>query len=194
MVAQLDGYNAERNCIVEIKCPSAESHANAKRGIIPENYMAQMQHQFEVSGATRGYYVSFDGDNDLVIIDVKPDPDYIARILVAEQAFYISMQEMEPPTESALPPIERTDVHYMNLIARYEECKEKADLYSSALADIKEQIIEASDGRSCMSNGFTVTKSIRKGNVNYGIIPQLKGVDLDQYRGKDSETWTIRKK
>jgi len=31
----------------------------------------------------------------------------------------------------------------------------------------------------------------RKGNVDYSQIPELQGVDLDAYRGKETITWRI---
>ena len=56
----------------------------------------------------------------------------------------------------------------------------------------KDSLIELSGGQSSKGGGGTLQKIIRKGNVDYGKIEALKGIDLEQYRKKDSEFWTIR--
>jgi hypothetical protein len=35
-------------------------------------------------------------------------------------------------------------------------------------------------------------KSERKGNVNYKKVPELKGVNLDEYRGESITVWTVK--
>ena len=35
--------------------------------------------------------------------------------------------------------------------------------------------------------GVSVTRFWKQGNVNYKVIPELKGVDLDDFRGKARE-------
>ena len=42
------------------------------------------------------------------------------------------------------------------------------------------------------AGGVTITRSLRAGNINYKSVPQLKGVDLERYRGKASEVVTVR--
>lgn len=75
--ASFDGYNAERNEILEIKCPGKADHDKARAGKVPEKYFPQLQQQFLVSGATKGWYVSWDGKGSLVSIPVLRDDDYI---------------------------------------------------------------------------------------------------------------------
>jgi len=104
--ASPDGYNAEHNAIIEIKCPGKVAHAEAikasKAGdgtLIPAKYYAQMQHQFLVTGASVGYYVSDDCKSDKVVwVKVLPDAAYMERLKAALIQFWSLVQMQIPPT------------------------------------------------------------------------------------------------
>lgn len=95
--ASLDGYNAEENAVLEIKCPGKVDHAAAKKGFVPEKYEIQVQAQLAISGAAFGYYVSFDGKDDLVVIRVEPNPAMQASIIQAVREFWDLIQTKTPP-------------------------------------------------------------------------------------------------
>lgn len=98
--ASFDGYNAERNEILEIKCPGKADHDKAKCGDIPEKYFPQLQQQFLVSGAEKGWYVSWDGKGSLVSIPVYPDAKYILELQASLLLFWHCVQERKSPEVS----------------------------------------------------------------------------------------------
>ncbi len=67
------------------------------------------------------------------------------------------------------------------LIKTYE--KEEAKTMASLKA--------LSGGLSSKAGEFIFTKSMRKGGVVYKNIPELQGVDLEQYRKEETETWKL---
>lgn len=48
-----------------------------------------------------------------------------------------------------------------------------------------------SKGESSEGGEFRFEKVVRAGLVNYKSIPELGGVDLDQYRGAQVESWKL---
>lgn len=97
--ASLDGYNAELNRLLEIKCPGKEDHGKALKGKIPDKYYPQLQQQFLVSGASSGIYYSWDGKSaEGVAIEVLPDIEYMAKLQDALIQFWGSVQMHMPPT------------------------------------------------------------------------------------------------
>lgn len=87
MGASFDGMTIEGDAIVEIKCPGKKDHFAAINGIIPQKYKAQLQHQMYVSGVQLMFYYSFDGAKG-VIIEVKPDDDFIEIMIDKEREFW----------------------------------------------------------------------------------------------------------
>ena len=43
-------------------------------------------------------------------------------------------------------------------------------------------MLDLSDARRAFGSGVELIRTSRKGAVNYGSIPELEGVDLEQYR------------
>lgn len=98
--ASFDGYNAERNEILEIKCPGKADHDKAKAGKVPDKYFPQLQQQFLVSGAEKGWYVSWDGKGSLISIPVYPDAKYILELQASLLLFWHCVQERKSPEVS----------------------------------------------------------------------------------------------
>jgi len=98
--SSLDGINSFKTKIVEIKCPSKDTHNLALEGGIKPYYEAQMMHQLFTSGAEICYYVSYNPDakQKLVILEVMPNQKYIKDMLEKERYFYeVNLCTMKPP-------------------------------------------------------------------------------------------------
>ena len=80
--ASLDGFNADENANLEIKCPGKLDHATALSGNVPTKYMPQLQAQMLVSGASKTYYFSWDGLDSDKTIEVLPNKAYQGRMLM----------------------------------------------------------------------------------------------------------------
>ena len=56
---------------------------------------------------------------------------------------------------------------------------------------LQAELIELSEGVDSRGGGYIFTCKPRLGAVQYKLIPELEGVDLDQYRGKSVDVWKI---
>ena len=50
---------------------------------------------------------------------------------------------------------------------------------------VRKELIELSKGQSFIGGGIQLKHGTSKGRVNYKAIPELKGVNLEDYRGDD---------
>jgi hypothetical protein len=56
---------------------------------------------------------------------------------------------------------------------------------------LAEELKKLSEGVNSFGGGFRYTKSMRKGAVDYRIVPELIGVNLEPYRGDKVEVWKL---
>jgi putative phage-type endonuclease len=196
--ASLDGYNETHNFLVEIKCPGADDHAKAMQGLIPEKYYPQIQHQLLASGAAKAHYISYDGADSLVIVEILPDGEYINQLYEKERDFW------DLVTSNTAPELSPRDVKVidtpglLDLANRYIELDEQAKGIEKEMKAIKAQLSEDAEVSRyvrCSLNRLNITRTVRKGAVDYEAIGELEGVDLDAYRkkGTSSLTFTIKR-
>lgn len=209
MTASLDGFvtygenmsvnEANIAHFIEIKMNNKENHEMALNRIIPESHKMQMLHQYiailtskQYKGlGVRGEYISWH-NGDRKIVSLQVDSDLLCRIMEAEEKFWNNLQERTPP------PMTERDYHDASedgflkfLLNSYHTlcAEEKAILAKKD--DIRKLIIDRAEGRNLRVGDHQVTKTLRKGSVDYSAIPELSGVDLDKYRKAEIETWRI---
>lgn len=90
MGASLDGIDASRKVLVEIKCPLLSGHEDAMNNQILPMYKAQMQHQLYVTETDICYYVTYNENHyqKLNILEVPRDEKFMQDMVDAELAFY----------------------------------------------------------------------------------------------------------
>jgi hypothetical protein len=54
------------------------------------------------------------------------------------------------------------------------------------------QLREMSKGVSSKGGSFVFTSIMRKGAVDYNLIPYLKSIDLEQYRKSSIQSWSLK--
>lgn len=186
MIATLDAISSDKRTVGEIKCPGAEDHKIALEGKVPDKYFPQLQHQLEVCELDMMYYFSFDGEKG-VVLKVFRNEKYIQELIEKEEQFFECMKNFEAPPLCDRDYEIHTDALWFKVAERWKELesleKEKEQL--------RKQLIALSSGRNAMGAGIRVSKCIRRGNVDYSLIPQLENVDLNSYRKKGIEYWRI---
>lgn len=185
MIASMDGYNAEKRIGLEIKKVKREYVELARQGVVPECYYPQLQQQLAVSGLDQIYYVS-DCDEGDVILQVPRDEDYIEELIKKEEEFRQCVLEERPPLSD--DEIE-TIAESASLAEELEEIWCQLDPLLQKEKELKAKLssreVEGTFG------GVIVRYSSRVGSVQYDRIPELAGVDLDQYRGPPGGTWQV---
>lgn len=187
-MASLDGVS-DSGEIVEIKCPGNLAHNLALSGKIPDYYYPQLQHQMHVCEVDKMDYFSFDG-NDGVIVEVVRNDEYIKNMIEKELEFYMCLKNKTPPTEEE-KYIERQDEIWENLSYRWKSIKKRKKEIEDEEEAIRQELMKESGKVNTQGFGLSFANIVRKGNVDYSKIPNLIGVDLEQYRKPSSTSWRI---
>jgi putative phage-type endonuclease len=188
--ASLDGITLGGERIVEIKCPfkgreSALWQA-AVAGELPEHYRWQVQHQLAVAQAEIADVFVFDGREGLHI-EVRPDAGCWARIREAWDSFWPFVAQRTPPPLAQGDLVQRDDEEWREAASTYAAARRTADDAQRLLDDAKAQLIALATHTSETGGGVTVTRYWKKGAIEYKRVPELRGVDLEQYRGEPRE-------
>lgn len=191
MMASLDGRDENIGCILEIKCPGEKDHVIALcDGKVPDHYYPQVQHQIYIAGVMMSYYFSFDG-MDGVIIKVKRDDEYIEKMLIEEKKFYECLVNNIPPEPEEGDYIEREDHLWEQCALKWKSVTNSIKELEKEEEDLRKQLIFLSGESNSKGAGISLCQIQRKGNVEYAKIPELKGVNLDQYRKGSINSWRI---
>jgi hypothetical protein len=59
--------------------------------------------------------------------------------------------------------------------------------------DLRDKFKELMPHTRVKCNGYLAYYSEKLGNINYKAVPELQGVDLEKYRAKPSQVFTMRK-
>ena len=185
--ASLDGQTLEGELILEIKCPlrgmRSDLWQDVAAGQVPEHYMAQVQHQLMVSGATTAHLWVFDGERGL-LHTIGRDESLMARICEAWDAFQGFLDSDTPPPLTEADTVVRTDAAWIKAAEAYATVKREAEAMALRLETARQAVIALAQHPREQGAGVTVTRFWKQGNVDYKRVPALQGLDLDAYRGK----------
>jgi len=134
----------------------------------------------EVARAEELHYWSFDGSAGS-LVRVRPDRDYLKRLLDAETAFWQLVRENVWPEAGDELDL-GADPKWRQIALGYREAKlrlENAAAEERKLRAMLENLATACRTFGC---GVELLKSSRKGAVDYAAVPELRGVDLEPYR------------
>lgn len=190
LLASLDGISEDSHEILEAKYVGAKHLDQIVDGTVKNAHWWQMQAQLLISGAFVCHYLAADDSGRAAHSQIYPDPEAFKAILAATDGFMKRVRSGEIPE-----PGERDWVQVdAEMLA--EEYVKLEQMIEKATADqklIREKILAKCKGITrARAGALTVTVSVRKGNIDYKKVPQLEGLNLDQYRGKDTQVNTIR--
>ena len=75
------------------------------------------------------------------------------------------------------------------LVAEYDELGALEKHSEARKKELLAQLVGFAGEKNAEIQGRKLTRVIRKGNINYGKIPALQGMDLEEYRGEGSDYW-----
>lgn len=195
MHASLDGLSECGKYAVEIKC-SEKCYREALIGIIPVYYQYQLQQQMGICGLKSMHYVAY-WEGEIEVIEYEFDENLWQNIEINAINFYEShirpktrpLTSKDKMVELVVDDEERTELEYN--FSNLELVRNKIKALEKMEKHISDQILSRATGDSFKFNRWSVTKCERKGNVNYKFIPQLEGVNLDDFRGESITYWKI---
>lgn len=195
LMASLDGISCDKKNVVEIKNVCLEDHNIAGDGLIPKKYYAQVQQQLAICNQLFGIesldYFSYNTSGSH-IVKVFIDEEYMKKLYKEAEIFWQHVINFDPPAmcERDFVDMSSNEV-WQKAVLNLRASKVLSEKYKMEEENCRKILIDLSEGRNCIGSGATVQKVIRKGNVNYAKIPELSGIDLDKYRGKDIESIRI---
>lgn len=181
MMASIDGMSADGQTVVEIKCPGTSDHSIAKKGEIPAKYIPQLQHQMAVCQVNHMFYLSFDGTEG-VIIPVERDDSYIMKLVEAEMSFWDCMNTFRAPDLCDRDYVQREDDLWIETAMEWNEVRNQVQALQAREDELRGLLSDMSDGKNCSGGGVRVSRIVRKGNIDYQSIPEIKNVCLEAYR------------
>lgn len=188
--ASLDGYNANAKIVLEIKCPGEQDHLTALKGRVPEKYKAQLQHQLMVTGANRAHYWSWDGSAG-ALVEVLPDLEYQEKLFIKLKEFWDMVQNEEMPPLTDRDFLEEDDPAFASDVVELQKLKRKMDRLKEKFDDLRDGLIAKMKHPKVSCQGVKITRVKSKGQVDYSKIPELKFIDVEQYRKPDVESYRV---
>jgi putative phage-type endonuclease len=189
MMASLDAIDVEARHIGEIKFANKEDHACAKKGNVPEKYFPQLQHQLEVSQVEMGYYLSF--NEDYALVKVYRNDIYIKQLIEKEKAFWECVQEIIPPPLTDQDFIVQDSDLWLEAAKEWKQVQENLKVLEHREKNLRDTLIMMAQRKNSQGGGVRLTRCVRKGNVDYSLIPQIQELDLEPYRKKPTEYFKL---
>lgn len=195
MRASLDGISMDKE-ILEIKCPykphnNDSDHQQAKQQKIPKKYWPQLQHQLEVYGSSKGWYFSFDG-HEGVAIPFERDKTFIAELLKKEKAFWECVQALKPPQLTARDYQVIEEKEALQKSQKVSKLKKQLEAIHGELDPLEQELKDLyCQNTSALIGDLKFTRFVRKGTIDYGSIPELKGIDLEKYRNESIVSFRV---
>ena len=197
--ASLDGINFDGTFAIEIKCPvSADSKLfdlTTPRQIQADapHYWWQIVHQFYCVPTVKrlAFVIYHDARQNIVVINRDEVEGLFDQLTMAWETFRKALDADQRPEEEELDDSEE----FHKLVHAYKVQKLKVEAEEAMLKVIDEEIkaYAKKTGKPKIAGfGATVTLVTRQGNVDYKKVPELKGVDLDKYRGKSTQYWMVK--
>lgn len=189
MMASLDGMD-QTGSILEIKC-GIKSFEQLKDGIIPEYYKAQMQKQMYVAGTDSCTYLCYRSEKEYVSTVFLIDNVFIKKMIQEESLFYKHMIDFTAPNSLEKDYVIQDSKEWRINAAVWREKKEKIRELEIEEEILREELIRLAGGVSSKGYGIRLCKNIKKGSIDYSRIESLKNIDLEAYRKKSIEYYSL---
>jgi putative phage-type endonuclease len=188
--ASLDGMTLDGDLIVEIKVPfrgrDSTLWQSVAGGEVPAHYLMQIQHQLMVSGTSKAHLWVFDGQRGL-LHSIEPEPTMAATIRQAWDSFQGFLDTDTPPPLVDADTVHRDDAQWLQAAHAYAQAKQAAQASDEVLDRAREALVTLARHPREQGAGVSVTRFWKAGGIDYKKVVELKGVDLEQYRGKARE-------
>lgn len=192
MVASMDGVSACGRIGIEIKCPGAADHAEAKAYRVPKKYYAQLQHQHAVGQFDKLYYASLGKDESFHYFEVPRDDEYIKRLIAKEKDFYECICNLESPSFHDSDFDLRVDADFEEAAGRWTSAKLRLKEAEQEESALHARLVDLTNGRPCRGAGVRVTPYMRKGSLDYAALKESLKIDLEPYRRASIVCWRVK--
>lgn len=195
-MASLDGINAQRTVITEYKNNNKQYHEMAKKGQVIRFHQAQMQWQMycESDSIPMVHYVSRNGAEKVIVV-VCRDDEFIKEAKIAALEFLRMIEDLEEPEliDADYEDVSR-DYELQRIVNEYREAQSLSKYYNDLSESHKKCIIQNTNDRNVRGMDWKMTKSSRKGNVDYEKLClelNISETQKDAYRKPSTTSYRI---
>ena len=190
LMASLDGIEEEKGLVFEAKYVGKEALADVKLGILKPHHDFQVQAQLLASGFDKAIYFAMDPVGDAAVMDVVANGEVQKQILEVVLQFWADLLEgkLPEPSEKDILVVEN-DPDFEVLFSLDQQIKDLKRAYDEK----EEAVLKRYEGKTRVAGrGIHISRSWRRGTVDYGKIPQLRDIDLERFRKSGSLVTSVR--
>lgn len=195
-MASLDGIDEENKVILEVKSVTSETKFKEYIDTPPAHYLAQVQWQMMCTGYDTAF-LTFVFDGDVSVVTVKRDDKAIAKLVKSAEEFLIELENAKSAGTSLAPvnlPMTPEVDRLIFLKKTQKEMEIQLSMIEEEVKSLSAKLLKDHEARKIENDLITIQEVERKGAVDYARIPELKDVDLEQYRKKPSVSITTKLK
>ena len=189
--ASPDGKCSDGNGL-EVKCPFGKRKGGNFKSLDEQpHYYSQMQFEMLCAGFPAVWFYQWSPHNSKLEL-VEKDQNWLDENLPKLRQFYsFYLSELDNPEHLSPKRVTVNTQETKRLLDEYDQLKESMDNAKERRDEVQAELVKACGERDADAWGRKITLCERKGNVQYSKVPELKGVDLEPYRGKDSSYWKV---
>lgn len=180
--------------LIEIKCPYGLRNVKKpkfKSLADQPHYYAQVQMEMACTGLMSCHFYQWSPSGSQFEL-VYFNPQWFDANLPKLEAFYKRfLSELDNPAHLEEKHKEINTQQAKLLLDEYQDLTDSIDQATERKKEVFEELVKLAKGRNALIWGRKLTQVERKGAVDYKAIPQLKGVDLEQYRKKPTSYWRL---
>jgi len=193
------------NTLIEVKCPygirKEEPDAVVYLAKAPE-YLDQMQWQMLCTDIINCVFLVWTPEGTDTKY-VEADDTHQMKLIIAAAEFQKELDAIlaDPEKQARFledkkskkdDAIERSDAEYAEAAAFYRNAQAALAQAQATADEAKQALIDLTEGLNVKGCGVSIIHSTRAGAVDYKLVPELKGIDLDQYRKAPTATVTVK--
>ncbi len=124
-------------------------------------------------------------------IKVYRDDKFIKKMLEKEKQFWECVQSFTAPEMTERDYESRSDEFWSLAASEWRQINEQLKSLESKEKKVRDALISMCNKKNSVGAGVKVTRSIRKGHVDYSSIPELKEIEIEKYRKNPIECYKI---
>ena len=193
--ASLDGLDASKEIILEVKsvvnAPKFEQYKNE----VPAHYMAQVQWQLMVTKYAKAI-LAFVHDGEVIRHEIKPDPIYQDILAQAAVKFLAELDAIKDGTlPSPIQSIRSPEIARLEKLKRTEmDMKIQMAMVTEEIKSLAEKILEDHKATKIEGDAITVTWQEREGATDYKRACEDAGLDVTGYKKKGTRFVVVKAK
>lgn len=184
----------EDDGILEVKCPYGlrnEKNPEFKQLSDQPHYKSQVMVELACTGRSFCHFYQWSPNGDSLEVVNYDDAWWSDNLPKLKEFYALYLSELDNPAHLEEKYREINTQQAKLLLDEYQDLTDSIDQATERKKEILDELVRLAKGRNSLIWGRKLTQVERKGAVNYRAIPELKGVDLEQYRKVSSKYWRL---